>query len=231
MFLNVLFDILLVGIVIAGLIIGLKKGFIATVERPVRFFVALFAAFSLASVVGAFVVEPIIAPAITNKLTATLIEKYSDITAETANQDLPTLVKFAAGMYGISIKDTITAADGVNVIQSIASEVANPIVKVVAAIAGFAIVYYLVKALTKPIMRFVDKLLKKKGAIGYTNKFIGSIFTGVLAFMVAWLFTASLEFFLNIPLIADTQAVRNFTGGRVYSFFEMFSPLDLLLSF
>ncbi len=231
MFLNVLIDILLVGIVFAGLVIGIKKGFIATVEKPVRFFVALFAAFSLASVVGAYIVEPIIAPAITNKLSSTLIEKCSDITAETANQDLPTLVKFAAGMYGISIKDTITAADGVNVIQSVASEVASPVVKVVAVIAGFAIVYYLVKALTKPVMKFVDKLLKKKGAIGYTNKFIGSIFTGVLAFMVAWLFTASLGFFLNIPLIADTQAVRNFTGGRVYCFFEMFSPLDLLLSF
>lgn len=231
MFLNIFFDILLVGILVAGVVIGIKRGFIATVEKPVRFFVALFLALSLASLVGALIIEPIIAPSITNKLSSTLVEKYSEITADTANEDLPTLVKFAAGMYGISIKDTITAADGVQVIESVASAVADPIVKVIASIVGFVIVFFVVKALLKPVMKLVDKLLKKGGVAGRTNKIIGSIFTGILAFMVAWMFTSLLGFFLNIPLIADTKAVSNFTGGYVYRFFEMFSPLDLLLSF
>jgi len=231
MFLNIFFDILLIGILVAGVIIGIKKGFIATVEKPVRFFTALFLAFALASVVGSFLVEPIIGPSITNKLSSTLIERYSDITADTANEDLPTLVKFAAGMYGISIKDTITAADGVDVIEKIAASVADPIVKVIASLIGFAIVFFVVKALLKPVMKLVDKLLKKSGPIGHTNKIIGSVFMGVLAFMTAWLFTSILGFFLNIPVIADTKAVSNFTGGYVYRFFEMFSPLDLLLSF
>ena len=89
MFANIIFDLILLGILAAGVIIGIKNGFISTVARPVKFFAALALALSLAVSVGNAIVEPIIGPAISNKISGILIEKYSDITAETASESLP----------------------------------------------------------------------------------------------------------------------------------------------
>ena len=47
MFANVIFDILLAGILVAGAIIGLKNGFIDTIAKPVKFVAAIALAFRL----------------------------------------------------------------------------------------------------------------------------------------------------------------------------------------
>ena len=121
MFINMLFDIILVGILLAGALIGAKNGFVDTVARPVKFILAIVLAFALARSVGTFLVEPLIGPAISHKLSAILIEKYSGITAANAASDLPTLVKIAAGICGIDIQQIATEADGVSVIEAIAN--------------------------------------------------------------------------------------------------------------
>ena len=96
---NVIFDIILVGILLAGAIMGIKNGFVDTIAKPVKFVAAIVIAISLASVVGSAIIEPIIGPAISHKLSDILIEEYSEITAATANESLPTLIKFAASAF------------------------------------------------------------------------------------------------------------------------------------
>lgn len=230
MFTNVLFDIILVGIFAAGIIIGIKNGFIDTVARPVKFFAAIALAFSLASFVGSAIIEPIIGPAISNKLSDALIEKYSNITAETANESLPTLIKFAASLCGVNVENVATSADGVSVIEAIVASVTDPVVQIVGVVAGFIIVYFVSKILLGVLLVFVN-LIINRGVTGKVNKILGAVFTGLLAFTVCWAFTAVLEFLLNIPLIAEIKWVENFEGGFVYRFFKSFTPLDLLLSF
>ena len=137
MFTSIFFDIILAGILIAGGFIGVKNGFIDTVARPVKFILKLVLAFSLAGVIGTYMIEPIIGPAISHKLSNTLIEEYSDITAETADEELPTLIKMAANMYGVSVDDVDSTADGIVVIEEIADEVTAPVVKVMGVIFGF----------------------------------------------------------------------------------------------
>ena len=70
---NIIFDILLVGILLAGAIMGIKNGFIDIVARPVKFVAAILIAISMASVVGSAVIEPIIGSAISHKLSDILI--------------------------------------------------------------------------------------------------------------------------------------------------------------
>lgn len=229
MFANILFDVILVGILVAGAFIGIKNGFIDTVSRPVKFVASIALAFSLAGVVGSAIIEPIIGPAISHKLTDILMEEYSSITAADANE-LPTLIKFAASMCGVDISGVATATAGASVIEAVVNAVTSPVVKVIGIIFGFIIVYFVAKYLMKFLMIFVNDLVNR-GVVGTVNRTLGCIFTLFLAFVAGWAVTSTFEFIFNIPVIASANWVENFTGGPVYRFFRSFTPLDLLLSF
>lgn len=230
MFADILFDLILLGILGGGVYMGIKKGFINTIAAPVKFIASIVLALSLASVFGSIFVEPIVGPAITNKVTDILVEKYADITAETASTDLPTLIKFAASLCGVDISAVASEAQGTYIIESIVHTVTQPVVEIVSTIAGFIIVYFIAKILLDILLMFINEMFKK-GIAGTTNKILGAVFTFLLAFCVAWAFTAVSEFFLNIPLIAKAKWVSEFDGGLLYRFFRLFTPLDLLLSF
>ena len=225
-----MFDIILVGIMLAGAIIGAKNGFIDTVARPVKFVAAIALAFSLASTVGQHVVEPIIGPAISHKLSDILIEKYSEITADTANESLPTLIKFAASMCGVNIEGVASGADGASIIQAVVEAVTAPVVDIMGVIFGFVIVYFASKVLLNFVMLLVNSVVNR-GLVGTVNRALGCVLTLFLAFVVVWAVTSVSEFILNIPAIASAEWVQGFSGGPVYKFFRSFTPLDLLLSF
>ena len=230
MFANVMFDIILVGIMLAGAIIGAKNGFIDTVARPVKFVAAIALAFSLASTVGQHIVEPIIGPAISHKLSDILIEKYSEITAATANESLPTLIKFAASMCGVNIEGVVSSSEGVSVIQAVVDAVTAPVVDIMGVIFGFVIVYFASKVILNFVMILVNSIVNR-GLVGAVNRALGCVLTLFLAFVVVWAVTSVSEFILNIPAIASAEWVQGFSGGPVYKFFRSFTPLDLLLSF
>lgn len=230
MFANVLFDILLVGILLAGALVGIKNGFIDTISRPIKFVCALVIAFSLAGVVGSTIIEPIIGPAISHKLSEILIDEYAEITAVNASESLPTLIKFAASMCNVDIEGVANAADGASVIEAIVDAVTTPVVEIMSVIFGFILLYFVSKFLLNILMVLVNTIVNN-GIAGTINKTLGCVFTLFLAFVVGWAFTACMEFILNIPVIASAKWVENFTGGPVYNFFRLFTPLDLLLSF
>ena len=227
---NIIFDVLLVGILLAGAIIGYKNGFLDTVARPVKFIAALALAFSLASTVGEFLVEPIIGPAISHKLSDILVEKYSEITAANANESLPTLIKFAASMCGVNVENIASSAEGVSAIEAIVEAVTAPVVEIMGVIFGFVIAYFASKIFLNLAMSVINTMISG-GIIGSVNKALGCVLTLFLAFVVVWGITSFSEFIFNIPVIASTDWAESFSGGPVYRFFRSFTPLDLLLSF
>ncbi len=227
---NIIFDIILVGILIAGAAMGIKNGFVDTVARPVKFIATIVLAISLAGIIGDAVIEPIIGPAISHKLSDILIEEYSDITAATANESLPTLIKFAASMCGVDIEGVASAAEGASVIEAVVDAVTSPVIEIMGVIFGFVIAYFLSKFLLNFIMMFVNSIVNN-GIVGKVNRVLGGVFSLFLAFVVGWAVTSLSEFILNIPIVASANWVENFTGGSIYKFFRSFTPLDLLLSF
>lgn len=230
MFLNVIFDIILVGILLVGAVMGIKNGFVVTVAKPVKWVASIIMAFSLAGVVGSLLIEPIIGPAISHKLSEVLIEKYSEITAETANESLPTLIKFAASMCGINISEVASTAQGASVIEAIVDAVTTPVVDIIGVIFGFVIAYFLSKILLNFLLLFINGIVNN-GIAGKVNKTLGCIFSLFFAFVIGWAVTSLSEFIFNIPVIASANWVQKFTGGPIYRLFRTFTPLDLLLSF
>ena len=230
MLVNMIFDIVLVGILLIGALIGFKNGFVVTIAKPVKFVLALVLAFTLARTVGDYLVEPLIGPAISHKLRDILIEKYANITATTANRELPTLVKVAASLCGVDIQQVATVSDGASVIEAVANAVAAPVVSLISLVFGFIIAYIVAKIVLKFVLMVINTLVNN-GIAGVINKTLGCVFTLFLAFVVGWGLTCISEFVFNIPAIASMSGVDEFTGGTVYRFFRTFTPLDLLLSF
>lgn len=230
MFANVLFDIIIAAVLIVGAIIGIKNGFLLTIAKPVKFVAAIALAFSLAAPFGNAIISPIIGPAISHKLTDILVEKYSEITAATANQSLPTLIKFAASLCGIDVAGVASGADGISAIEAIAQAVTAPVVNIMSTIFGFIAVYFLSKLLLGLVVFLVNGIISG-GVVGKVNKILGCVFTLFLAFVIVWVLTSFTEFILNIPVIASAKWVQGFSGGPLYRFFRSFTPLDLLLSF
>ena len=230
MFASIIFDLILTAILVAGVVLGIKNGFISTVARPIKFVGAIALALALAAPFGAVFIEPVVGPAISTKVSNVLVEKYSDITAETASAELPTLIKFAASMCGVDMSSVDTYADGTLVIEALVEKVTDPVAEIVATLVGFALVYIIAKILLGLLLHFVNEMFES-GITGTANKALGATFTFLLAFCAAWAFTTLMEFFLNIPLIASAEWVQDFEGGLLYRFFKLFTPLDLLLSF
>ena len=232
MFFNILFDLVILSFIVLGGIYGVKKGFISAIARPVKKISSVVLAMLLANPIGNALISPIIGPAISHKVSDILIEKYSNVLASSANESLPTVIRFAASMSGINLSESATTADGKILMEHIADSVTSPIVSILAVAAGFVVSFFIVKTLLNILFAFLDKKAKNsKGAINKLNKILGCVFAVLLSLAIAWCFTVSIEFFFNIPILARANAIDNFTGGPVYKLFKSISPLELLLSF
>lgn len=232
MFFNILFDIVILSFIVLGGIYGVKKGFISAIARPVKKISSIVLAMVLANPIGNALISPIIGPAISHKVSDILVEKYSNVLASSANESLPTVIRFAASAAGLNLAESATTADGKILMEQIADSVTAPIVNILAVAAGFVVAFFVVKTLLGILFAFLDKKAKKEnGTLNKMNKVLGCIFAVLLSLAIAWCFTVSIEFFFNIPILAKANVIDKFTGGPVYKLFKSISPLELLLSF
>ena len=92
-----IFDGILTLILLIGVIVGLRVGFIGFIAKPIK----LIAAGALTVCVSPPILDAWTRPHITEKLSSiiynNLIEKCPELTGETANSALPGFLKFLAG--------------------------------------------------------------------------------------------------------------------------------------
>ncbi len=226
---NVFMDILITLMLIGGALWGARKGFVKTVSKPIKFVAAIVIAISLASSVSSYIIEPVIGPAISNKLSDAIVEKYSDITSESADDELPTLIKIGAGLCGLDIDEIAAGSSGEQIIVEIANSVTEPIVHLLGCLMAFIVLYIGLKFVLGILLSLLSKVMDTAAKV--PNRILGSVFSLFMAFVAVWGVTVISEFLFNIPVISEIGFVSRFTGGPIYSFFKSFTPIDLLLSF
>ena len=220
-------EILLILIMAAGVFVGIKVGFIKMAARPVKFILALILAFSLCTEVADSTVTPVIDGPISNYVTEFLYENCTDVTAQNAEEELPTLIKFAASLAEIDLADAAGTGD---IIANLADVLVDPVVRVIAIIISFIAIYILSKIALALIFWFIG-LLFKGGLLGFANKLCGVVFASFIAFIASWAVAVLIEFVIHSPLIFDNPSFSNFEGGFFYRFFNEYNPMELLLSF
>ena len=226
---TVIVEIVLAGILLAGAIIGIVRGLILSIAKPVKWAGSLFSAAGLCVPFADYIVQPMIHTPITNQLSKFLLDKYSDITAETAKDTLPALIKFAAGAAGLDVS-SLEAATSEEYILKLVDQTANHATRLVAMLISFLVLSLAFKILLNLVFWLVHKIFEA-GLLGFVNKALGFVLNTAFAFVVAWGATALFTYFISLPGIADATWVTGFEGGFLYQMFKGINPIDLLLSF
>jgi len=229
MFASIVVDLIIVSIVLFGAFWGIKRGFILTLAKPVKWIASILIALSLCNPVANSIVQPMIEAPITNQISSYLTEECADITAESASEELPTLLKLAAGIVGVDV-NSITGENAADYISQIVDKLAMPAIHLIAIVISYFALYLLAKILLSVGVSLINGILSG-GIFGIANKILGFVFSTFLAFVSAWLLVALFGYLINIPALREIGWISSFKGGYVYRFFKEISPIELLLSF
>ena len=213
----IVIDIFLVAFVVIGFIIGLKRGFVKSVQGPLCFVGAIAFAYLLSNPISTNIVEPMIGASLTNQLSEYLASNCADPGAE-----LPTLVKLAAGIVQCDLEG--------KTIEQIIVEIASPTVHVVTVIIVFVILLFVLKLLLRLLFKLLDSVFNSSILV-VPNKIVGCALNTILGAVFAWVAVFVFNFVIHLDSMSDVVWAAEFTGGPIYNFFLNLSPLDILLGF
>ena len=221
---SIFVEILLWVILLVGVALGIRSGFIRMAAKPVKLILSLVLAFSLCTSVAEGIVTPIIEQPITNYIYDFLAENCPELNIENVAEELPTVLKMAAGMYGINVEEIVAQNAGRDIIAEITAVLAAPVISILAIIVSFVLLYFVAKLLITLALSLID-LIFSNGIFGALNKILGGISGAVISFAVAWALAVLIEFLYHI----NGNGLEN--PGLLYTFFNTYSPIELLLSF
>ena len=232
MVLDIILNVILGLILVCGIYFGYRKGFLRIAATPVRFFAAIALTFVCCAPVSEALVKPLVQEPISNYTADYLYENCRDATAENVEDELPTLLKMAAGLADINVEEIAADAEnkGEAVIDAIADKLTEPLASLVAVAITFVAMYFLSKLIIGILIGILNRMLKG-GVLGWFNKILGVVVGSLFGIVVAWGTVAILEFLFHSSVFAGNPYVSEFEGHALYLFFKTYSPLELLLSF
>ena len=227
---NFIVDLSLILILLIGLALGIKRGFIKTVAKPVKFILTLVIAFSFAAPVSEALVEPRVREPISNQMEEYILENCEGINKENIKEELPTVLKIGASLFDIDI-DSLAAGEGEgSLVNKISSALIAPAIHVVSTVITFVILYFLSGIVLSIAIAILNAVLDV-GFVGVFNRILGAVFSTAFAFFIAWGLTSIFTYVINLPSVATHEWASGFEGGFVYKLFNSLNPIELLLSF
>ncbi len=226
MFFSIVFDILLMLIVLTGILLGIKRGFVKTVAKPVRFFASLITAFYLSSPISVRFIEPLLKAPLANQIKTYLYNHCPNITPETASEELPSALKFAATSLGVDV----SSLPSENTISAIVDALANPVVHFISVIITFIALYFIAKLVYTLLISLLSTFFDK-GFLTVPNKVLGSVFNALAAVVIAWFVAIAFDFVIHLPALSGITWLSGFEGGFVYNLLNRLNPMDILLGF
>lgn len=229
MILQIIVDLILVSVILVGIFLGSRRGFVGIVARPVKFAASLGIAFGFSRAFSEAVILPMIELPATNYVKDFLYKNCSGITAQSASDELPTVMKIAAAIFDIDITSVAEGASG-TVIDAIADKLTHPVISTLSLVISF-IALLIIANIALAIVLAMIKLLFKKGILGVFNKLLGVVFGLAFFFIISWGLAVVFEFVINMPSVQSSAWAAEFEGGYVYKFLNEYNPIELLLSF
>ena len=226
---EILFDIILAVIIMYGLTVGFKNGFVKTISKPIKPVAALAIAVIAARPVSGFTFNPLLKKLIGAPINDFFVKKCSEITAGVTD-NIPTAIKFFGSLAGVDVEKLVAEATQDSVIQSIVDSLTTPIISTIAVMVTFVVVFFLAKLLIAIFFALVDAIANI-GVLSIVNSTLGLVFGGVFSLAVAWALVLVTNFVLGFDAFSSVEWVKDFNGGPTYNLIREFSPINLLLSF
>ncbi len=227
MLLAIIIDLVLAAIIGFGIFYGVKKGFVRMAAKPFKTVFAIILAYTCCSWFADLIVAPIIGAPIKGYISDFLNTNLPNITPTTAPEDLPTLLKMAAGLAGIKFSDTGDGADYVNVLIN---NLSDPIVGIIAVVISAIALFFIGKLIFSGALFLLDKFCNA-GLLGKINKILGIVFGSFVFILISWGIAVLLSVIFHLPVFESNELIWGFEGGLLYRFFNYMNPIVLLLSF
>ena len=192
---NVAVDIILVSIILLGAIIGFKSGFVKIISKPVRFFGSLAIAFSYSDEFAAAFIQPRIYNPVSSKISEYLYSHCGHLTVENAADELPTLLKIAAGIFNVDLNN-FTGESLEALIESVVEKLAAPVVQVISVIISFLILFLISKIVLRILISIVNSIFNT-GVISIPNRVLGCVFYALFAFIISWILASLFDFAIH----------------------------------
>ena len=213
---NYILDIVFGIIILIGLIIGIKKGFISIVSKPIKIVAAIAISISFASPVGSGIIMPYIQEPITDAFAQQIYDNCPDISAETPIEEFPTVLKLVATVFNVEItEDAETTED---VIDQIASAFATPVINAISVAAGFVALIIISSILLSLVFMLLNSVFNT-GPLAIINRALGALLMVLFALIICW---------VVVSFAGDSLPFR---GGFLYEFFKNQNPMELLIQF
>ena len=219
-------DLVLVMILLIGLIVGYKRGFIKIISVPLRRILALVIAFGSAGAFGSLVINPFISEPITASISAIIYENCPDILTGAALENLPLVLRIAASLSGVDIGALANGQD--NLADAVIFALADPIIGLISTVLSFIILLILSLLVIKFLFFLLDTY-SQEGIIGAVNKIAGGAVNLLLAVAIDWILVSAFSFIINLDAMSSVEWASSFNGGFIYRFFDDFNPLELIL--
>ena len=226
MILDIIIDVFIVLVVLLGIFLGIKLGFVKMIAKPVRFCASVAIAAWVSDPIARTVLVPLLGAPVSGQIKSYLIENCPNITPETALDELPMLLRFAATALNIDV----SALSPESIIESLVDKLALPVIYIISLVLTFIVIYFLAKLIISLLLSLLNSMFED-GFLSVPNKILGCVFNTVASFALVWLFTIGFEFIIHLPMLEGYAWVQDFDGGFIYSFFKSLNPVDLLLSF
>lgn len=229
MFLKILFELILIGLLVGGSYYGIKMGFFNIAAKPIKIVLGIAFALSLCNVVGTHVVAPMIQAPITNYIKEFMYDNCSNLSPENVVEEMPTLLKMAGAAFNVQMVD-MNGMTTDAVLENIIFNLTSPAVILISIVIAFILLYFIAKLAFSGGILLVNSVFDV-GIIGKINRIMGFILAGLLAFLAAWALVGIVDFFFHLSIFDGVEAIRSFRGGWIYRLFNSLSPIELLLSF
>lgn len=222
MFVNVLYDIILVCLVLAGLAIGYHRGFVMLILRSFRSIGALLLALVSAKGVASLfrLADKIAAP-----VEAMLTEYITVDATHTTVEKIPTVLKGLLNLFGVDLSQMLAEAP-----ETFVSRAVEPVANAFAVVLAFVGTYFFGLLLLWVASKFINAvfqlpLLKQINSVA--GALIGFVFYSFIAWVAVKLTVFAFGLFPNSALFDSFNITKTLVG----EFFYNLKPLDLLLSF
>lgn len=228
---SILIDIAVIALIAVFAFIGYRKGLVKTLLNFAGVFIALIAAFYIASPLSSFVFDTFFIDRIHNGVNKAIVNSAAD-TVTGAVAAVPDYIKKGAKALDINVEKVISDSDpesGVSfaedVAETITQKVARPIVTRLLAIILFIILFVLLRVLIKVIANALNLVARLPG-LNLANRTLGAVIGFAEGLLIAYVCCFA------IMQIADIKG-GNFLGVSMDTLSDtyIFSKLGGLFDF
>ena len=226
---NFIVDAIIVLILLIGVILGIKRGFVEIVAKPFRIVASLGVAIGLSKPFGEQYIQPHIQNHLVNRMTDLIEKKCGEIVAGSASSDIPTILKIVAWAFGVDV-DTVAQGATDSIVKAVVDALAQPLANFGARVAAFLVLLIVTSIVCWLLFKIIGLVLRS-GPLEVVNKGLGLIFGALFSFLLVWSLAYGLAYVLTIDVVSSTEVFKDFTGGPIYLLVNKINPIDLLFKY